>query len=95
MWSAWEASLLVHVQGAVARRASDSTDPRFAGYRPAELGAWATLDARVGYRVTDSIVIALVGTNLGDARAALVKNHAAPFDYRSDGLRILMTVDVR
>jgi len=87
-------SAQLHYQGAVARRASDRVDPRFLPYRDPSVGAWLTLDARLGYRVAGWAELGVVATNLTGARAALIKDHDYPFDYRSDGRRVMLTLDV-
>lgn len=86
-----------HYQGTVDRRASDvgtqtlplnivSLDVDL--FRPRSLGAWFTLDGKVGYRLPHNLTLALLGTNVfDDGHNRLVKNLAFPFDYLQEGRR--------
>jgi len=89
-----DASAQLHLQGAVRRRDSDVASAANAALRPGEVDAWASVDARVAYRVMTWMLLGVQATNLLDDRATLIKNNDYPFDYRSDGRRVLFTLDL-
>ncbi|MCP4155150.1 MAG: TonB-dependent receptor, partial [bacterium] len=82
-------SLQGHFQGKVRRRSSDFAEPQFTPYRPAEVAAWFSADAKIDFKLTPNLELSLSATNLFDSRNALVKNFSYPFDYRMMGRRIL------
>jgi iron complex outermembrane receptor protein len=57
-------------------------------YRPADLAAWFTLDAKVTWNFTSSSSLALYATNLLDTdKNKFIKVQAFPFDYQGEGRR--------
>jgi outer membrane receptor protein involved in Fe transport len=91
---ALDASAQVHGQGAVQRRDSDRVNAANLMLRPASLDPWATIDARVAYRVSPWAMVGVLATNLLGDRAPLIKNNDYPFDYRGDGRRVMLTLDL-
>jgi outer membrane receptor protein involved in Fe transport len=89
-----DASAQTHVQGPVRRRDSDRLNMTFLPLREDRVGAWATIDARLAYRVMPWAELGVRATNLLDSRAAIIKNNDYPFDYRSDGRRVMFTLDL-
>jgi len=92
------AALSGQYQGQVDRRLSDvglQTVPLSGGtldidrYRPRNLEAWFTLDAKVGWFFTPNISLAVKGTNLLDTnKNKLIKIQAFPFDYQGEGRKL-------
>lgn len=88
------ASLQGHYQGAVARRASDNLPTDFSAYRPATVPAWFTLDGRLTYQVSNWARLGVQATNILNTRAYLIKTNNFPFDYQTEGVRVLGTLEV-
>lgn len=85
----------VHGQGPVRRRASDRMTVEYLALRENRVPAWASIDLRVAVKALSWAVVGVQGTNLLDQRAPLIKNNDYPFDYRSDGRRLFLTIDLR
>ncbi len=90
----FEASVQGHLQGSVQRRDSDRVNPDNDALRGADVPAWATLDALIGYRPTSWARFAIRGTNLVNTRYSLVKNNDFAFDYRGEGRRLFAQVEL-
>ncbi|HNR06676.1 MAG TPA: TonB-dependent receptor [Saprospiraceae bacterium] len=88
------AAIGTHFQGEVARRSSDILEA-FEGYRPAAVSSWVNLDAKVAYKLNPSVEIGLSAKNITGQGQYLVKNNAAPFDYRREGRRVFMDLSFR
>jgi hypothetical protein len=58
------------------------------------IAPWFTVDARVSYQVTDWFRVGAQATNLLNTHGALIKNINYPFDYQTQGVRVLGTLDV-
>jgi len=80
----WNLGLTAHRQGDVKRRDSDLPAPgdAFEGYRPTTVGAWTSLDLRVGYKLGRGLELELGARNASDQKGGLIKNFNFPFDYR-------------
>ncbi len=93
------ASLQGHYQGRVYRRPSDIYDPDgtvspTAAYRPMSVAPWATLDARLSYRITDWLRVGVQGTNITNTKGFYLKTDRFPFDYQIEGVRVLGTIEL-
>ncbi|HEX4459463.1 MAG TPA: TonB-dependent receptor, partial [Polyangia bacterium] len=93
------ASLQCHYQGRVFRRPSDIYDPDgtvspTAAYRPMSVAPWATLDARLSYRVTEWLRVGVQGTNITNTKGFYLKTDRYPFDYQIEGARVMGTIEV-
>ena len=93
------ASLQCHYQGRVYRRPSDIYDPDgtvspTAAYRPTSVAPWATLDARLSYRVTEWLRVGVQGTNITNTKGFYLKTERYPFDYQIEGARVMGTLEV-
>ncbi len=92
--SKFYAALWMHYQGEVARRPSDILAV-FERYRPLAVSAWVNLDAKISYRLNPSVEIGLSAKNINGQEQYLIKNNAAPFDYRREGSRVFMDLSFR
>jgi outer membrane receptor protein involved in Fe transport len=90
-----DASAQVHVQGPVRRRESDVPTPDTLMARGVRVDGWATIDARAAYQLVKWAELGVQATNLLDSDAPIIKNNNLPFDYRGDGRRVLVTLDLR
>jgi outer membrane receptor protein involved in Fe transport len=86
-------SLQGHYQGQVNRRISDS-DATSDQLRGLSVKSWATLDARVVYKVKDMLEIGLTATNLTGSKGMLLKNNLYAFDYRIPGRSLLLDIRI-
>lgn len=91
------ASLSLHYQGEVLRRASDiSVAPdAFAAQRPDAVGAWTSANFRLGYHFSQSLEFELGITNGFDQKGYLAKNFKSPFDYRVEPRSLWLAVRLR
>jgi len=81
---AWSFGCTAHRQGEVKRRDSDlaAAGDAFEGYRPNTVGAWTSVDVRVGYNLGRGLELELGARNASDTSGSLIKNFNFPFDYR-------------
>jgi outer membrane receptor protein involved in Fe transport len=84
-----------HYQGAVNRRESDCQTLSYLQLRPDDVDAWISLDTNVGYPLNENIQISLKGTNILDSENYLVKNFDYPFDYKTMGRRVLLSLLIK
>lgn len=87
-------SLSMHYQGEVARRSTDITRAN-ENYRPDVVAAWVNIDSKIAYKIGSFAEIGIIGKNLTNQEQYLIKNNAAPFDYRRELRRFLVDVSVR
>ena len=87
-------SLSAHYQSKVYRRATGIV-PAYEGYRPSEVAAWVNLDCKVAYKINAFADVGIVVKNVTGETQYLIKNNAAPFDYRRDLRRAFVDVNIR
>jgi len=92
--SKFYASLSMHYQGQVARRSTDITRAN-ENYRPDVVASWVNLDSKIAYRLGSFSEIGVSAKNLINQEQYLIKNNAAPFDYRRELRRIFVDISVR
>ncbi len=88
------ASVSAHYQGSVARRSTDIV-PAYEKYRPGVVPSWLNLDCKIAYRINAFAELGLSAKNLINQRQYLIKNNAAPFDYRRELRRIFADIRIR
>ena len=90
----WTLGLTAHRQGETKRRDSDIpiTGDLYEGYRPTTVGAWTSMDFRVGYKVGKGVEVELGSKNASDQQGALLKNSNKPFDYRIEPRTIYLGI---
>lgn len=90
----WNFGITAHRQGEVKRRDSDLPIPgdAFEGYRPTTVGAWTSLDLRVGYKLGNGLELELGAKNASDQQGSLLKNFNYPFDYRTEPRTIYLGI---
>jgi outer membrane receptor protein involved in Fe transport len=87
-------SLSFHYQGKTQRRPTDII-PAYEKYRPPEVAAWVNLDCKVAYKIKSFADIGIVVKNLTGESQYLIKNNAAPFDYRRELRRAFVDINIR
>jgi outer membrane receptor protein involved in Fe transport len=87
-------SLALHYQGKVHRRVTDII-PEYERYRPSEVAAWVGLDGKIAYKIKSFAEIGVVVKNLTNETQYLIKNNAAPFDYRRELRRVFVDINIR
>lgn len=92
--SRFYASFSMHYQGKVARRPSDIV-PAYEKYRPEAVLAWVNLDCKIAYLFGTFAEFGISARNLSNQEQYLIKNNAAPFDYRREGRRIFADIRIR
>lgn len=88
------ASLSMHYQGEVARRSSDII-PVYEIYRPEVVPSWVNFDCKIAYRLGSFAEFGILARNLSNQEQYLIKNNAAPFDYRRERRRIFVDFSIR
>jgi iron complex outermembrane receptor protein len=90
----WSIGFTAHRQGEVKRRDSDLPEvgTAFEGYRPSTVGAWTSLDLRVGLKVGNGLEVEFGAKNASDQQGTLLKNFNFPFDYRIEPRTVYMGI---
>jgi hypothetical protein len=78
----------------VHRRVTDII-PEYERYRPSEVAAWVGLDGKIAYKIKSFAEIGVVVKNLTNETQYLIKNNAAPFDYRRELRRVFVDINIR
>ena len=102
----WVGSITIQRQGAVQRRLSDmgSIDPltgqlltnpfsnpySYPQYRPKTVPAWASVNFRVSYKITEDMQLGIYITNVFNSHQTLVQRSSYPFDYIREGRRVMI-----
>jgi iron complex outermembrane receptor protein len=87
-------SMQMHYQGAMQRRDSDMATAANAAMRPASVDGWVSFDARASYSPLPWLQLGVQANNLFNQTGYLIKPNDFPFDYRTDGLRVLGTLQI-
>ncbi|MEO5581363.1 MAG: TonB-dependent receptor, partial [Saprospiraceae bacterium] len=92
--SKFYASASMHYQGEVDRRSTDII-AAYERYRPLAVSSWVNLDCKIAYRIKSFAEIGITAKNLTNQDQYLIKNNAAPFDYRRELRRIFADINIR
>lgn len=87
-------SFSTHYQDKVSRRSTDIINA-YRNYRPATVGSWFNLDGKLAYKIKKIAEIGVSAKNLTNQEQYLIKNNAAPFDYRRELRRIFADITFR